>query len=147
MNCYNHPLEQAVAQCPECNKSLCLECASRYAQPICAQCRKKLAKGSIRSLLWTFFVFAGVFYLGYISNFAGLGKTENRWWNGYFLMAVVGGWSFLNLYVPYRLQRGSFALWGVYILFKTAVSLVLGLFVTPYIIVRNLIYLIRLLKK
>jgi hypothetical protein len=41
MNCYEHPVQSAVAQCPDCGKGLCAECASAYSLPICNRCNKK----------------------------------------------------------------------------------------------------------
>ncbi|KAA6309523.1 hypothetical protein EZS27_038999, partial [termite gut metagenome] len=35
MNCYEHSIQPAVAQCPDCGKGLCTECASAYSLPIC----------------------------------------------------------------------------------------------------------------
>lgn len=35
MNCFYHPEKEAVAQCTECNKGLCNECATRFNKPIC----------------------------------------------------------------------------------------------------------------
>ena len=34
MNCYEHPKLTMVAQCPDCGKGLCAECASIYSIPI-----------------------------------------------------------------------------------------------------------------
>lgn len=41
MNCFNHPDRPAVAQCPDCSKGLCLECATAHEQIICNNCLQK----------------------------------------------------------------------------------------------------------
>ncbi|MDE7149402.1 MAG: hypothetical protein K2O01_03190 [Bacteroidales bacterium] len=41
MNCFNHPDRPAVAQCPDCSKGLCLECATAHEQIICDNCFQK----------------------------------------------------------------------------------------------------------
>lgn len=58
MNCYRHPSIPAVAQCPQCNKGLCAECASVYTHPICNICNRRLINNEkgriIKELLLTF---------------------------------------------------------------------------------------------
>lgn len=41
MNCFNHPDRPAVAQCPDCSKGLCIECATAHDTPICDVCYQK----------------------------------------------------------------------------------------------------------
>ena len=41
MNCFNHPDRPAVAQCPDCSKGLCIECATAHDTHICDVCYQK----------------------------------------------------------------------------------------------------------
>jgi hypothetical protein len=41
MNCFKHTDEPAVANCPDCGKGLCKECAGLYEMPICSECNLK----------------------------------------------------------------------------------------------------------
>lgn len=41
MNCFNHPDKPAVAQCPDCGRGLCIECATVHEPPVCARCFQK----------------------------------------------------------------------------------------------------------
>ncbi len=41
MNCFNHPDRPAVAQCPDCGKGLCIECAKAHETTICEDCYQK----------------------------------------------------------------------------------------------------------
>lgn len=41
MNCFNHPDRPAVAQCPDCSKGLCIECATAHETHICQACYQK----------------------------------------------------------------------------------------------------------
>ena len=52
MNCFYHPEKEAVAQCTECNKGLCNECATRFNKPICDSCARKVLKSQL-SYYWT----------------------------------------------------------------------------------------------
>lgn len=58
MNCYEHSLQAAVAQCPDCGKGLCRECASNFSVPICPACNKRRINaekvGIVKELLLTF---------------------------------------------------------------------------------------------
>ena len=38
MNCFNHPDQPAVAQCNQCGKFLCKECASKRTPVMCDEC-------------------------------------------------------------------------------------------------------------
>ncbi len=65
MNCFNHPEENAVASCQDCQKGLCNGCASLYTFPICIQCnsqRKQSQKKEIYKELFLMFVFGCVLY-------------------------------------------------------------------------------------
>jgi hypothetical protein len=57
INCYNHPDRPAVAQCSDCGKGLCAQCASDYARPICNACNRKRINiekdGIVKELLLT----------------------------------------------------------------------------------------------
>ncbi|MDR2724463.1 MAG: hypothetical protein LBC90_00020 [Candidatus Adiutrix sp.] len=51
MNCYNHPERDAVAQCRECSKGLCRECADILPPPpICLTCAGAYAHTAIRAI-------------------------------------------------------------------------------------------------
>lgn len=44
MNCMNHPTEAAVAQCTDCGKGLCIQCASQFKPILCDACAQKRKK-------------------------------------------------------------------------------------------------------
>jgi hypothetical protein len=35
MNCFNHPVATAVAECDKCKKGLCVDCAKKYPPVLC----------------------------------------------------------------------------------------------------------------
>ena len=53
MNCFNHTQEPAVAQCSDCGKGLCSECAERYQPILCTPCFQKRK----RSEIWSGYLF------------------------------------------------------------------------------------------
>lgn len=58
MKCFYHPERDAVAQCNECNKGLCHECASKWDPPHCDGCGisvKDVASVQMKTIK-TFFV-------------------------------------------------------------------------------------------
>lgn len=44
LGCYNHPDRPAVAQCEECHKGLCRECASLYTPILCDSCYNEIQR-------------------------------------------------------------------------------------------------------
>jgi len=86
--CFNHPVREASARCPECERFFCRECVTEHEdRVICSGCLKKLAAshkrklpargfivGSFRLLCgifvaWLFFRTVGSMLLGVPSEF------------------------------------------------------------------------------
>jgi len=44
MKCYKHKTVDAVAQCNDCSRALCPDCAKKYNLPLCDSC--VIARGS-----------------------------------------------------------------------------------------------------
>lgn len=67
MYCYYHPELPAVAQCANCGKGLCPECASRNSAkiPLCPTCAKRSLIKSIWTGIVYFAVLGIVYYIGY----------------------------------------------------------------------------------
>lgn len=146
MNCAYHPAETAVAQCTECGKGLCVQCAQNRQMPVCASCRAKSRKRAIGSSVLHLLVYGGLFLLGYKWNFMeGDRFPDGRFTSGYLLMAAVSGWQFLNAVVGWRLVQGELTTWALYYLLKLLLSMVVGIFTAPITILWNLIKSIVLL--
>lgn len=47
MNCINHPTVAAVAQCADCSKGLCPDCANTYKLILCTPCYNQRKKADI----------------------------------------------------------------------------------------------------
>lgn len=128
MNCYYHTNRQAVAQCPDCGKGLCKECASKYEKPICTPCNKKRGKEGIKTYVMPIMVCALLFGLG---CFAGWKMGEMPLVMGYIFTCVYGGWNivgllFSNVFISLNIQSIIFY-YGLRIL----LSVIVGVFATP----------------
>lgn len=155
MNCYEHPTQPAVAQCPDCGKGLCPDCASSYSVPICKKCNAKrisTEKGAIiKELLLTY-------GLGIL-----LGVLFTRWTDAghsyplthtiisyvvfsYVFSGIVPGWKTLTRITPAIFLFMPIIGWVLYFVIKLALSLCLGLVMLPVRTVRNIHRLVVLQK-
>ncbi|KAA6322448.1 hypothetical protein EZS27_028009 [termite gut metagenome] len=155
MNCYEHSIQPAVAQCPDCGKGLCTECASAYSLPICNRCNKKRINaekgGIIKELLLTY----GVGIL--------LGVLFARWTNAghsypiiytiisyvipiYIFSGIIPGWKTLTRITPAVFLFLPLIGWVLYFVIKFCLSICLGLIMLPIRTVRNIHRLITLQK-
>lgn len=128
MRCYYHPHRYAVAQCPDCGKGLCKECASRYQKPICKSCNDIRGKNEIKDYSKPLFVCAAMFIIG---CFVGSGLGGEAILMGYLFTCIYGGWSivgmfFSNIFVT--LDLNSIVL---YYGLRIVLSAVIGIFATP----------------
>ena len=89
MNCSKHPNEPAVAQCVDCGRGMCLQCAGTQNPPLCEDCRKKHQSEDFgRSVLYVI-GYTVLFFIGYKSNFMSTKSSpDEHWLSGYFLMAI-----------------------------------------------------------
>lgn len=94
MNCYYHPDRPAVAQCVDCGKGLCQECASRNSKniPLCPSCAKKRLSKAIRADIIYFIVLAIVYVIGYE---VGMHTNNHQNW-GYEFVAIWTGLSLMS---------------------------------------------------
>lgn len=163
MNCFNHPDRPAVAQCLDCGKGLCAECAAAYSIPLCDTCahrrRNAERRRIIKELVLTFgigillaMLFVKLFDGGYHSPF---------WFDAmlffvatYVFAGAVAGWRTLTRVAPSRLLLlpiGSiwFLLawltgWLAFLLVKLALSFCVGVAMLPIRTVRNILRLVAL---
>jgi len=155
MNCYNHTVQPAVAQCPDCGKGLCGECVSLYSIPICTSCNKKRITSErgqiIKEMLLTFGVGALLAYFFY------------QWTNGghsypllyniisfvipfYVFSSIIPGWKTLTSITPRVFLFLPIIGWLLYFLVKFILSVAVGLVMLPVRTVRNIARLVALGK-
>lgn len=144
MNCYYHPHRPAVANCPDCGKDLCHECASLYEQPICKNCNDKRKKDEIKSYSKPLIVCAILFVIGSVS---GSGIGEDPILVGYIFTCIYGGWSvvsllFSNIFIPLNFHS-IFVYYSIRIIF----SVLLGIFTTPIFLGYCIYKIVKAYKK
>lgn len=158
MNCYNHPTQIAVAQCQDCGKGLCSQCATTYSIPICNSCNKSRIKGErsriIKELLVTFI---GGFVLTYL--FSKLLSTPVKEGGHtvtfdtvtylmlfYICAGIIAGWQTLTRITPRMFLVLPIIGWLIYFALKLFLAFWVGLIMLPIRTVRNIIRFIQLQK-
>ena len=130
MNCYYHPSRPAVAQCPDCGKGLCRECASKYEKPICPECNNKRGKNATMSYAKPLIVCVLLFLVGcLVGKHFGFGDEPAIM--GYIFTCVYGGWSivnmfFANIFISLDIHSIIF-----YYGLKIILAMIVGIFATP----------------
>ena len=130
MNCYYHPSRPAVAQCPDCGKGLCRECASKYEKPICTECNNKRGKNATITYAKPLIVCAILFVVGCLVG-KNFGFGDEPAIMGYIFTCVYGGWSivdmfFANIFISLDLHSIIF-----YYGLKIMLAMIVGIFATP----------------
>ena len=74
MNCFNHTQEPAVAQCSDCGKGLCPECAERYQPILCTPCFQKRKRSEIWRSIFSLLFLIALFVIGFRWNFLATKK-------------------------------------------------------------------------
>ena len=128
MNCYYHPDRPAVAQCPDCGKGLCRECASKFEKPICPECNGKRGKDDIKTYSKPLIVCAICFVVGCL---IGKGFGDTPFIMGYIFTCIFGGWSivdmfFRNIFISLDLHSIVF-----YYGLKAFLAMLTGIVATP----------------
>ena len=155
MNCFNHTQEPAVAQCSDCGKGLCSECAERYQPILCTPCFQKRKRSEIWRSIFNLLFLIALFVIGFKWNFlatkvkrgfvvgvitggfkwnflATKGVEDMRWMSGYVLMAIWSGYLFVEKYIPYKMMAGTNGQWIVYYIVKLLLFVVIGVFTAPF---------------
>lgn len=104
MNCFEHPDQSAVAQCGNCSKGLCVECATKYQPLSCRSCaeqslRQSLleAEATVKTLtksqikIGFMLAWAGFFIISGIISSIG----EELWWVTWAVSWGIGGLPFI----------------------------------------------------
>ena len=141
MNCYYHPTRPAVAQCVDCHKGLCSSCAHKYTIPICDECNKKRRMTNLAYYVKSFVFCIILFVIGY--NFEIMGP--DRFMGAYMLMCAYGGWKAINQFFPMIFVWFNMQSVFWFFLIKLAISMILGVFVTPVYLIYCLYKIVRLI--
>lgn len=139
MNCYFHSNRSAVAQCVDCHKGLCHECATKYTIPICDECNNKRFANERISYIKPLVICMILFTIGYNLEIWGADRT----FGAYMLMCAYAGWKFINRFCPSVFVWFSLRSLFVFYLFKLGISMIIGFFVTPFYLIFCIYNLIK----
>lgn len=130
MNCYYHPDRPAVAQCPDCGKGLCRECASKFEKPICAACNDKRGKSAMVNYAKPLVVCAIFFLVGcLVGKSAGFGDAPAIM--GYIFTCIYGGWSIVDMFLSNIFISLDIRSIVFYYGLKIILAVIIGIFATP----------------
>jgi len=155
MNCYNHSLQPAVAQCPDCGKGLCSGCATSYSIPICSSCNKKRINSEkemiIKELLLTFGlgILLAVLFVGWTNAGHSYPLVHNILTYALFIYifsGIVPGWQTLAKITSTVFLFLPFIGWILYVIVKLLPSLCVGIVMLPVRTIRNIRKLVWLQK-
>lgn len=155
MNCYYHSDQIAVAQCTDCGKGLCKDCASIYEIPICDSCNKKRISNEEKHLI-NELLFIGIGGAVLTCLMSILMNNSHHPVNGdtsithylilfYMFSGAIAGWQTLTKITSSMFISMSFVGWGIYFFVKAILAIFVGLIMLPVKIIRN-IYQLRQLK-
>ena len=133
MNCFYHPDKVAVAQCSECNKGLCHECATKYTRPICESCAKSVNKEITSYYMKPLIVAIVSPIIAYlICSSQSLPLTETMAWC-FAPTALYVGWRFIGFLEQYLQGIIVFGcLFYIYYIAKFLFSIYVGGMVLPF---------------
>lgn len=144
MKCYNHPAKDAIAQCGECGKGVCEECAKKWDPPICDDCLRNNINAefdSINSELKLYIILAIVgAVVGVFVSSSGSRGEEGRLimiflgagWIALCLPVYAAGWKWMNHLTDRVALFGTPAFWLIYLFIKLMFSAAVGMFALPY---------------
>lgn len=147
MNCFYHPDRPAVAQCPDCGKGLCRECASKFEKPICTACNDKRGKSAMMNYAKPLVACAIFFLVGcLVGKSAGFGDAPAIM--GYIFTCIYGGWSIVNMFFANIFISLDLHSIVIYYGLKIMLAMIVGVFTTPIFLGYCLYKVIReLIKK
>lgn len=90
MNCFYHIMVPAVAQCKNCGKFLCRECATRYPDMICEDCAYAMQDQEHRKVIRRNHWALCIFVIAVISIFEEMWGLFPVW--QVISIAIGGGW-------------------------------------------------------
>ena len=117
VGCYNHPDRTVVANCPNCGKFMCRECAEKNKCKLCDSCEKErieraeqeikgqakaIKQDSVGELIKVAVISIALAILGFC---IGQGSGQ-EWMMAWIFMGFPWGWKIIN-----QLMTGNFMTW------------------------------------
>ena len=122
MSCYKHYDREGVAQCADCGRELCGQCADNFNPPLCDNCAKERA-GAIRSEMIKNILISVVLMI--------VGIVVIKSPAGILLAGIPYGWAILNRITPSMFLWMSWVGWLIYFFIKFLLAYFIGIIALP----------------
>ncbi|MFC7373082.1 hypothetical protein ACFQPF_15690 [Fictibacillus iocasae] len=122
MKCYKHYEMDAVSTCTVCGKALCPNCSEKFTYPSCDSCVLNQVSEQKSILIRNAIIMTVLFAFGLTEGFM----------LAIALAGVPWGWSALNKITPNIFLFMPLMGWVIYFLIKLGLSMVIGVFVLPF---------------
>lgn len=143
MNCFHHPQDSAVAQCSDCSKGLCAECAGKYMPILCTPCFQNRKRNEIRRSVLSLLLIIALFVIGFAWGFLG-SHGHAKWMSGYLLLAIRSGYVLINRFRdPNLIVIEPLISWALSQIIKFTLAITIGIFITPFICVWSVYRVIK----
>lgn len=128
MKCSKHYDRDAVSTCVDCGKALCPDCTNKFSIPLCDQCALSRNSANKNLFIKNTVIMIVLFIIGFSHGHGFFGKILM----GYFFAGIPWGWSALNKITPNIFLFMSWIGWIIYFIVKLIISIIIGMFVTPF---------------
>lgn len=144
MKCYYHTDRESVAQCTDCGKALCKQCASHYEIPLCKDCATNrngnLKSIAFKNLAWLglAFVIAIIFQITKFGGDMAGGFAMYLLW-GFMFGGTPVGWKVLNKITPSIFLWLPVIGWVIYFVIKLTLAFLIGWVAMPIRIIKGFV--------
>ncbi|MBQ6848485.1 MAG: hypothetical protein IJN76_00325 [Clostridia bacterium] len=141
MVCHKHSDREGIAQCNDCGRVLCTECANAFNPPLCVNCARERASTIKGELIKNIAISVVLMIIGIVVIESPMGIL---------LAGIPYGWSILNRITPSMFLWMSFAGWLIYYFVKLLLAYAIGLIALPIKLIKwitELVSIQRTLKE
>jgi len=138
MKCYNHTKKDAVAQCIDCGRGLCEECADRHGIVVCDLCASVRNASDKDSFKKTIIMGVVGLIVGLILGVMMRMTFGAILFNGLAAAGIAFGWQVLNRITPKIFIWMPLIGWLIYFVLKFGLALAIGIFAMPYYIYKSI---------
>ena len=137
MKCYNHPENEAVAQCLQCGKGLCEICAKKWSRPVCDDCQRANINEELEPLNHELTIYIALAIFGAIFGFLTYRRPDmslvaSTIYGALAFPMYAAGWKWLNHITDSIVFFATPIGWIIYLLIKLVISAFVGIVALPY---------------
>ena len=141
MVCHKHYDREGIAQCNDCGRVLCAECADAFNPPLCVSCAHERAASIKGELIKNIAISVVLMIVGIVVIESPMGIL---------LAGIPYGWAILNRITPSMFLWMSWVGWLIYFGIKLVLAYVIGLIALPIKLIKwisELVSIQRTLKE